>query len=103
MFCKKCGSIMLPKKENGKSILKCTSCGNIQSGEFELKEKVEKKLQKIEVVEKEVEILPVMQAHCTKCGNNEAYFWTIQTRAADEPETKFYKCRKCGHQWREYS
>ncbi|PIO07920.1 transcription factor S, partial [Candidatus Pacearchaeota archaeon CG10_big_fil_rev_8_21_14_0_10_35_219] len=31
-----------------------------------------------------------------------AYFWTMQTRAADESETKFYRCTKCDHTWREY-
>jgi DNA-directed RNA polymerase subunit M len=25
-----------------------------------------------------------------------------QTRAADEPETKIYRCVKCQHSWREY-
>ncbi|PJB94591.1 transcription factor S, partial [Candidatus Pacearchaeota archaeon CG_4_9_14_0_8_um_filter_35_24] len=24
------------------------------------------------------------------------------TRAADESETKFYRCTKCDHTWREY-
>jgi len=27
----------------------------------------------------------------------------IQTRAADEPPTRFYRCTKCGHTWREYA
>ncbi|MEK6946569.1 MAG: transcription factor S, partial [Nanoarchaeota archaeon] len=31
-----------------------------------------------------------------------AYFWLVQTRAGDEPETKFLKCEKCGHTWRDY-
>ena len=25
-----------------------------------------------------------------------------QTRAADEPETRIYRCCKCNHSWREY-
>jgi DNA-directed RNA polymerase subunit M len=32
-----------------------------------------------------------------------AYFWTQQTRGADEPETRFFKCTKCSHTWREYA
>jgi DNA-directed RNA polymerase, subunit M/Transcription elongation factor TFIIS len=47
--------------------------------------------------------LPVSkEVTCPKCGNHEAYYWMIQTRAADEPPTRFYKCVKCGHTWREY-
>ncbi|MCD6114052.1 MAG: transcription factor S, partial [Thermoprotei archaeon] len=39
---------------------------------------------------------------CPKCGNREAYVWMMQTRAADEPPTRFYRCTKCGYTWREY-
>ena len=53
--------------------------------------------------EKEAELLPVIAAICEKCGNKEAFFWTSQTRGADEAETRFFKCKKCGHSWREYS
>ncbi|MBI2108536.1 transcription factor S, partial [Candidatus Woesearchaeota archaeon] len=31
-----------------------------------------------------------------------AYFWLVQTRAGDEPETKFLRCEKCSHTWRDY-
>ena len=46
--------------------------------------------------------MPVVAEVCTKCGNKTAYFWTAQTRSADEAETKFFKCTKCKHTWREY-
>jgi DNA-directed RNA polymerase subunit M len=39
---------------------------------------------------------------CPRCGHEEVYAWQLQTRAADEPPTTFYKCTKCGHTWREY-
>jgi len=39
---------------------------------------------------------------CPTCGNNEAFWVLRQTRAADEPETKIYRCVKCSHSWREY-
>ena len=58
---------------------------------------------KVEVIEEgELEILPKTKARCDKCGHNMAYFWLVQTRAGDEPETKFLKCEKCGHTWRDY-
>jgi len=42
------------------------------------------------------------EVRCPRCGCDEIYAWQIQTRAADEPPTTFYKCTKCGHTWREY-
>ena len=40
---------------------------------------------------------------CEKCHNQEGVWWTFQTRSADEPETKFYRCTKCNHTWRDYT
>jgi len=39
---------------------------------------------------------------CPKCGHQGAHWMLQQTRAADEPETRFYICPKCGYRWREY-
>ena len=30
-FCDKCGSMIIPKKENGKTIFKCASCGKVSN------------------------------------------------------------------------
>ena len=57
---------------------------------------------KVEVISEEKEVLPLVSAECTKCGHSMAYHWEIQTRAADEPATRFFKCEKCKHTWREY-
>jgi DNA-directed RNA polymerase subunit M len=40
---------------------------------------------------------------CSKCGAKKALSWMQQTRASDEPPTRFYKCVSCGYTWREYS
>ncbi len=104
MFCKKCGSIMFPKKEGGKAFWQCMKCGYKEAAEnIEIKEKKKTKETEIEVVESESEIHPVIEETCPKCGNDKAYFWTQQTRAGDEPETKFFRCTKCKHTWRDYS
>ena len=55
------------------------------------------------VLEEDTESHPLSDAECPKCGHNKAYFWLQQTRAGDEPETKFMKCEKCKHTWRDYS
>ncbi|MBU0461528.1 MAG: transcription factor S [Nanoarchaeota archaeon] len=103
MFCPKCGAIMLPSKdEKGNRIIKC-GCGHISKvAHTTLKESV-KHVRALEVVDKEIETLPVTKENCPKCGNGEAYYWLRQTRAGDEPETKFMRCTKCKHTWRDYS
>ena len=56
------------------------------------------------VIEKgeDVNTLPTTKAVCPECGHTEASWWLQQTRSADESETRFFKCLKCGHTWREY-
>ncbi len=100
LFCPKCGSIMMPKKD-APGTLAC-SCGYSAKGEARISEKLNKKNTVDVVVEKE-DVLPKTAAECSKCGNNEAYYWLVQTRSGDEPETKFLRCTKCEHTWRDYS
>jgi len=85
----------------GKAV--CAACG------FKLKKKPKIKIsekmnerENVAVIKKEDNIHPVVEIKCAKCKNDKSYFWTQQTRAADESETKFYKCTKCGHSWRVY-
>ena len=95
MFCPKCGSILVPR--DGKIVC---SCGfEKKSGKIEIKEKVANV--DIEVTE-EVEVYPLVDEECPECGHDKAYFWEVQTRASDEPATKFFKCGKCKHIWRDY-
>lgn len=105
MFCPKCGSILRPKDRGGKRVLYC-NCGyskvpDASDTSAELREVV-KSGKIIEVVEN-IETNPKIKITCDKCGNKMAYFWTQQTRGADEPETRFLKCTKCNHTWREYA
>ncbi len=100
MFCEKCKSLMIPS--NG--VWKCKRC--------EHEKKVDKKDKKIittiredretVVIDEEVDTLPKTKARCSECDNNEAFWRLQQTRAADEPETRIYRCTECGHTWREY-
>jgi transcription factor S len=104
MFCPKCGSILLPKKEGNKKSLVC-SCGHkgTPGEESKITESVAKKGADIAVIgDDKPNILPKTKAECEKCGNKEAYYWTVQTRAGDEPETKFLKCTKCNGISRDY-
>ena len=104
MFCPKCGSILVPRKEDSKKMFVC-SCGyktaNLEA--TTIKETIVSHDKNVEVVDKgELQTLPKTTVECPKCGHRTAYFWLVQTRAGDEPETKFLKCEKCGHTWRDY-
>jgi len=105
MFCPKCGSILKPKNEKGKKVLYC-SCGYTDKDvkKAEIKEEVKDTSGELEVVEPEEELksLPITETECPKCKHKKAYFWLVQTRAGDEAETKFLKCEKCKHTWRDY-
>ncbi len=107
-MCDKCGALMTPKKENGKVLLVCPAgCARADMKDSEgmkLSEKIEHTpLDSIPVLDNKEATLPVMDRECSKCGNGKVFWWTRQTRSSDEPETRFYKCTKCSHTWREYS
>lgn len=101
-FCEKCGNILVVEGDK----YYCKKCNKKFEKEKEvLKEIFEKERKKITVMGKrDIEKdLPITQIVCPNCGNKEAYWWTQQTRSADEPATLFYKCTKCNHTWRSYS
>ena len=101
-FCPKCKSIMMPKKIDNKVMMTC-SCGQGEDakGAGSITDKKEE-TREVEVIEQEIETLPVTNADCPKCGHDKAYYWLIQTRAGDEAETRFLRCTKCNKTWREY-
>jgi len=98
-FCEKCGSVIMVS--DGKAV--CAGCGHKQKKKPKIKSS-EKIMHGagVAVVKQGDDINPVVDMKCDKCKHGRAYFWTMQTRAADESETKFYKCVKCEHTWRAY-
>ena len=99
-FCEKCGGLIIVQDEKAL----CASCGHKpkKKPKIEASEIIGKK-EKIAVInEGQDNIYPTVEINCPKCKNKKAYFWTTQTRASDEAETKFYKCIKCNHTWRVY-
>jgi len=108
LFCPKCGSLMKPKEEKGKRVMVCSNskCNYVHRDvkSMKLKEIMINTDKEISVVsDEEAELLPLTDADCPKCDHNKAHYWLVQTRAGDEPETKFLKCEKCGYTWRDYS
>ncbi len=99
-FCPKCGSVLEEKRKN----YGCVRCGYTSKAKLKLttNEKIDQPIEIGVIKEKDTDVFPVVANTCTKCGHKEAYFWTTQTRAADEAETRFFKCTKCKHTIREY-
>ncbi len=99
-FCPKCGSVLIQKRKN----YGCPRCSYISKEKVSLKtsEKINKRNKKVVVSKETTNLQPIVNEKCKKCGNDKAYFWTVQTRSSDEAETKFFKCTKCGFTWRDY-
>lgn len=115
-FCPKCGRLMLPKKVKETMQLVCSSCNYAAKDEKAGDYSVVKKTESQPIVKKtspsdDILIiddntrtgLPTARANCPSCGHDKAYWWMRQTRSADEPTTRFYRCVKCGKVWREYA
>jgi transcription factor S len=100
-FCPKCGGLLVPAAD--KKNMQC-SCGYVSRSKADLAliEKTEAK-ELLKVKEDFNEALPKVKEDCPKCKHEEAFNWNLQTRAADEAETAFYRCCKCNHTWREYA
>lgn len=92
---------MIPKKN--KNNVTC-SCGYVhkESVSLSVSEKIDEQ-KEIEVMnmQDKIDTLPVTEVECPKCGHDKARFWMMQTRSADEAETRFFRCEKCKHVWRD--
>lgn len=99
-FCPKCGAVLVQKVKN----LGCPRCNYSTKEKIKIKtsEKINNKKEIAVIKNKDTEVFPIIGEKCKECGNDKAYFWTVQTRSGDEAETKFFKCTKCNHTWREY-
>ena len=99
-FCPKCGCVLVERKKN----FRCPRCSYKAKSKVKIEssEKIEIKPGIGVITNGDIDIFPVINATCPKCNHKEAYFWTSQTRAGDEAETKFFRCTKCKHTWREY-
>lgn len=110
-FCDVCGSMLAPLKIDGKFVMACPKCG---IGKKDITDDNKMLTQEIKHVKEEEEMviiedsdslntMPTKMMYCSKCEKNlETQWWTVQTRSGDEAPTRFYRCTKCKHTWREY-
>ena len=99
-FCPDCGSMLMPKK----GVIRC-SCGYEKSlSDEDIEEQYtmegETNPEMKVIVTDGKKALPTTKITCYKCGGTKGYWWTVQTRSADEAPTNFIRCAKCGNTWR---
>lgn len=99
-FCEKCKGLIIIQGDK----TSCSSCGYKPKKKIKIEasEKMESREAVVVINEKSENVYPEVEMTCPKCKHKKAYFWTTQTRAGDESETKFYQCTKCKHTWRVY-
>lgn len=105
-FCDDCGSMMVAK--NGAMV--CTSCGaSADRDEDRAAQFVSTEEQsEDDVIEADVEAdlegkPTATDVTCENCGHGEAWYNIRQTASADEPPTRFFRCKECKNTWREYN
>ena len=103
-FCPKC-EVKLKKSISG---LQCSKCGYTEGEKIKLVKKIiteeepDFSLLAFEGSEGEEQYSSI-KVDCAKCGHDQAVWWMFQTRSADEPTTRFYRCQKCKYTWRDYT
>ena len=101
MFCPKCRCLLFPKD----GMLVCRKCGvehEMSSAERPKMITHKSRDREVAVLEELSGTLPTADVECPSCGHSKAYWVLRQTRAADEPATRIYRCVKCSKSWREY-
>ncbi|PSP77124.1 transcription factor S [Halobacteriales archaeon QS_1_68_20] len=102
-FCDECGSMMKSEDVDGGEMWVCSE-GHRKPRDEDASYVLTEGQEATEIIETTSEgdsSLPTTDAHCPECGNDEAYWYMQQIRAADESETRFFVCTECEHKWRE--
>lgn len=105
-FCDDCGSMMV--SQDGEMV--CKGCGasaardEARAAEFvSTEEQSEDDVIETDMQE-DLEGKPTAtDVTCDDCGHGEAWYEIRQTASADEPPTRFFRCKECMNTWREYN
>ncbi|KAJ1736602.1 DNA-directed RNA polymerase I core subunit rpa12 [Coemansia sp. Benny D160-2] len=107
-FCPTCSNLL--ENPGDQDHIVCHACGDAQEGsQFEEIETVSRsqgsafpsrlrnKRSLVQDVGETERVNATVDELCQKCGATEMTFNTLQMRSADEGQTVFYKCVKCGY------
>ena len=111
-FCIDCGDLLDFEIINNNSV-KCQKCGgeteldNIKNHYIETNDKYESskiwmnklKNKEDKLREEQKNERTIIDEKCPKCGNGQMYYYSMQTRSADEGSTIFYECVKCHYKF----
>lgn len=112
-FCTDCGSLLTFEGNlNDATILICKNCSTKMplksfdglTSTFRIKfndPKKEKALRQLKKLKEHKG--PIVERRCPKCDSEQMYYFTMQTRSADEGQTVFYTCVKCNKEDIDYS
>lgn len=107
VFCHHCANLLiLSRMENGGNGLECRNCPYqyvITDPVFSQKFFPKKEKEDVFGGPKQWDNAQKGRVMCpaADCVGDEAAFFQVQIRSADEPMTTFYKCMTCGNRWRE--
>jgi len=104
-FCETCGNLLVVKEViDGKGLF-CRKCNEMHNLDETVTINFQQNKQKeIAVFDESDSEFPTTKILCPKCDKEVDAYWALQqTRAADEPPTRFYRCKECRYTWREYS
>ena len=105
VFCTDCGSLMDEPQFVGANV-DCRLCGKtVGAAVFEdlvLHSASAERVVEPDAVEgagrqQRQQTRAVIKEACPKCKHPELQYYTMQLRSADEGQTVFYECAKCGH------
>ncbi|KAJ2727185.1 DNA-directed RNA polymerase I core subunit rpa12 [Coemansia sp. Benny D115] len=109
IFCSVCGNLL--ESPDSQDNIICHACGESHNGEqFENTETISRshdnafpsrlknKRSLVQGVgESSERVNARVEEQCPQCDSNEMTFYTMQMRSADEGQTVFYTCVKCGY------
>jgi len=104
-FCKTCSNLLIIREFiDGKKMF-CRKCDKTSDLDEILTISFSQNKQKeIAIFDETDAEFPTTKILCPKCDKEVEAYWALQqTRAADEPPTRFYRCKECHYTWRDYS
>eukprot|EP00320_Phaeocystis_rex_P021855 CAMPEP_0119061470 /NCGR_PEP_ID=MMETSP1178-20130426/5248_1 /TAXON_ID=33656 /ORGANISM="unid sp, Strain CCMP2000" /LENGTH=126 /DNA_ID=CAMNT_0007042677 /DNA_START=50 /DNA_END=430 /DNA_ORIENTATION=+ len=106
VFCSNCGTLLEEPTFANTNVL-CRMCGTVTPSkvfeelvvrsESNEKDILDEQADAAANVVQQKKARAVAKEKCPACGHPEMEYFTMQLRSADEGQTVFYECAKCGH------